>query len=208
MSAQARNVRFFHLSTFPLASLVLAAGRNLIFMTPTLFQALLGASFYSMPPAVRTLHALRGGGRYTGRVDVVCGQNLAARMCARIAGLPPAMQDAPLAVTFNDTANGEAWHRDFAGHAMVSQMHACGPRLLGERLGPLRFRFSLHVYDQALHWRVQRVRVLGFLPLPAGWFEQVRCRESESEGRYAFVVEAGLPLIGSLIRYEGWLEPA
>ena len=79
--------------------------------------------------------------------------------------------------------------------------------MLGERLGPLRFRFSLHVYDEALHWRVQRVRLLG-LPLPAGWFDGVHCREYEQDGRYAFQVEAALPLVGMLIRYEGWLEPA
>lgn len=189
------------------------AGTVLDSMTPTLFQALLGASFYSLPPAVRALHARRGGNCYAGRADIERGGNLLARLCARIAGLPPAMQDAPLTVTIRDKAGkdrigGEAWHRDFAGHAMVSQLHACGPRLLGERLGPLRFRFSLHVYDQALHWRVEHVRVLGVLRLPAGWFEQVRCRESEQDGRYAFLVEAGLPLIGNLVRYEGWLEPA
>lgn len=175
-------------------------------MTPTLFQALLGASFYSLPPAVRALHAVRGTARYVGSVTVVRGHNALSRLCARVAGLPPAMQDAALAVVFHGNARGETWQRDFNGHAMPSRLHFCGPRLLGERLGPLRFRFSLHVYDQGLHWRVQRVRLLG-LPLPVGWFDGVRCREDEQAGRYAFLVEATLPLIGTLIRYEGWLEP-
>ena len=176
-------------------------------MTPTLFQALLGTSFYSLPPVVRTLHAVRGSGRYVGRATVVRGHNALSRLCGRVAGLPPEMQDAPLAVLFQSNDRGETWQRDFNGHAMQSRRHLCGPRLLGERLGPLRFRFSLHVYDEALHWRVQRVRVLG-LPLPAGWFDGVHCREYEHDGRYAFQVEAALPLAGMLIRYEGWLEPA
>ena len=175
-------------------------------MTPTLFQALLGASFYSLPPAVRLLHASRGSNRYAGAVTVVRGHNAVSRLCGRISGLPSAMQDAPLAVLFHSNDKGETWQRDFNGHAMSSRLHFCGPRLLGERLGPLRFRFSLHVYDQALHWRVQRVRLLG-LPLPAGWFDGVRCREDEQDGRYAFLVEAALPLVGTLIRYEGWLAP-
>ena len=51
------------------------------------------------------------------------------------------------------------------------------------------------------------MRVLG-LPLPAGWFDGVHCREYEHDGRYVFQVEAALPLAGMLIRYEGWLEPA
>lgn len=175
-------------------------------MTPTLFQALLGASFYSLPSAVRALHAVRGRVSYAGRVRIARGTGLIARYCARVARLPPAQQDVPLTVVFENDANGETWRRDFNGHAMHSRLQACGPRLLGERLGPLRFRFSLHVYDQALHWRVQRVRVMG-LPLPAGWFEGVRCREYEQDDRYVFLVEATLPLIGEVIRYEGWLEP-
>ena len=52
------------------------------------------------------------------------------------------------------------------------------------------------------------MRAFGLLPLPAGWFEGVRCRECERDGRYAFLVEANLPLIGLVVRYEGWLAPA
>ena len=45
------------------------------------------------------------------------------------------------------------------------------------------------------------------LPLPASLFEGVRCREFEQDGRYRFEVEARLPLVGRVIRYEGWLLP-
>ena len=33
-------------------------------------------------------------------------------------------------------------------------------------------------------------------------------REREHAGRYEFLVEAAMPGIGRLIRYEGWLAPA
>ena len=59
----------------------------------------------------------------------------------------------------------------------------------------------------AIWWRVQGVRLLGVLPLPARWFRGVRCRESEQDGRYRFQIDAALPLVGRVIRYEGWLEP-
>ena len=53
------------------------------------------------------------------------------------------------------------------------------------------------------------VRLFGMLRLPASLFEGVRCREFEpEEGRYGFDVEARLPLVGRVIRYQGWLEPA
>ena len=46
------------------------------------------------------------------------------------------------------------------------------------------------------------------LPLPASLFDGVRCREFEQDGRYRFLVDARLPAVGRVVRYEGWLEPA
>ena len=60
--------------------------------------------------------------------------------------------------------------------------------------------------DDALVWRVARVRVSG-LPLPARWFSGVSARESQHDDRYHFEVAATLPLAGLLVRYRGWLVP-
>lgn len=176
-------------------------------MTPTLFQKLLGASFYALPPSVRALHGVRGQARYAGRATIVRGRNPLARLCAAIARLPKAGEDVATTVTFEAGPSAETWRRDFAGHAMHSRLHRDGT-LLAERLGPLRLRFALHVHDGAIWWRTAGVRLFGLLPLPAGWFDAVYCREAERDGRYTFEVEAALPLLGPLVRYEGWLEPA
>ena len=184
-----------------------AASSTSVEAAPTLFQQVLRAPFFTLPDAVRALHGLHGSGNYVGRVSVDRGRDLLARLCARIAGLPPAMQDAPLQVRFLADARGEVWLRDFNGHAMTSRLF-CRDRLLYERLGPIRFCFWLHVHERAIHWRVIGARLLWIVPLPGCLFSRVRCREYEHDGRYAFVAEAGLPLIGALIRYEGWLERA
>lgn len=90
---------------------------------------------------------------------------------------------------------------------MVSQL-AYRDGLLRERLGPMQFRFWLHAgEDGVLWWRVAGARLFGVLPLPKRLFDGVRCREREQEGRYEFLVEAALPLMGLIVRYEGWLEP-
>jgi uncharacterized protein DUF4166 len=176
-------------------------------MTPTLFQALLGASFYALPPTVRALHGVRGRAVYAGRGTIHRGRNPLGRLCARVAGLPAARADVATTVTFEARPASETWQRDFGGQAMRSRLHRDG-RMLVERLGLLRFRFALHVQDDALWWRVGGVRLLGVLPLPAAMFDRVYCREAEHGGRYTFQVEAALPLCGRLIQYEGWLEPA
>lgn len=178
----------------------------------TLFQALLGPAFDTLPSSVRALHSVRGHGRYAGRASIERGRHPLARLCAAFAGLPPSLQDVPVTVNFETDRQGETWRRDFGGHGMRSRLRACdggaGERLLGERLGPMQFRFALHADAGAIHWRTVGARLFGLLPLPVAWFADVRCREAEADGRYTFLVEASMPLIGRLIRYEGWLAPA
>ena len=174
---------------------------------PTLFQQALGAAFFSLPETLRRLHGVRGTARYAGIASVERGRNPLARLCARIAGLPKAMREVPLAIEFAADAKRETWRRDFGGVRMQTRLAFKGG-LLRERLGPLQFRYRLHPAREALWWQVAGVRAFGLLPLPAGWFEGVRCRECERDGRYAFLVEANLPLIGLVVRYEGWLAPA
>src|SRR3546814_7655019 len=84
-------------------------------MTPTLFQALLGASFYSLAPAVRALHDVRGRVRYAGRATIARGRNPLGRLCAAVAGLPKAREDVPVTVDFDARPDGEAWLRNFGG---------------------------------------------------------------------------------------------
>lgn len=174
---------------------------------PTVFQQVLRAPFFNLPDSLRLLHSLRGRGEYAGRVEIERGRNPLARLCGWLAGLPPAMRDAPLRVEFQADARGETWRRDFGGHRMASRLR-CRKGLLVERLGPIQFRFALHTAGGAIYWNAVGARLLGIVPLPARLFARVQCREREHEGRYEFRVEAALPLAGPLIRYEGWLEPA
>lgn len=176
-------------------------------MQPTLFQQALGAPFFRLPDSVRGLHSVRGRARYAGRATIERGRNPLARACARIAGLPAAGADVAVVVEFDCGPRGETWRRDFAGAKMASTL-GLRDGLLRERLGPVRFRFALHAGEGAIWWTVAGARLFGVLPLPASLFEGVRCREYEHEDRYRFEVEASLPVIGRIIRYSGWLEPA
>lgn len=173
---------------------------------PGAFRTVLDDSFASLAPAVQALHAGDATATWTGRVQVRRGAGLLARLCARLASLPPTMDDAPVSVRFVCAEGCELWQRDFAGHAMHSRLRAVVGDLV-ESLGPLRFAFRLDAVDGAIHWRVRSVRAFALLPLPARWFAGVECREFERAGRYAFQVRAGLPLVGEVIAYDGWLEP-
>lgn len=169
-----------------------------------LFERVLGDSFATLAPRVRALHALDGGASWSGTADIERGRHPLARVCAAIAGLPPAARGVPTTVAFRSDAEGETWRRDFGGARMTSRLRACDGRLC-ERLGPVAFAFALVARDGELHWQAERARLFGVLPMPARWFAGVRCRERDRDGRYEFLVEARLPWLGPLIRYEGWL---
>ena len=175
-------------------------------MTPTLFQALVGAPFFHLPDAVRALHSVRGDARYAGRGRIVRGRGMLARLCGGVTGLPRAAEDVPVSVQFETGPAGEIWARDFGGSRMRSRLWQHKGELR-ERLGLVQFRFRVHAHDGVLYWNTIGASVLGVLPLPGCLFRDVRCREREHAGRYEFLVEARMPLVGDLIRYEGWLEP-
>lgn len=174
----------------------------------TLFQRLLGAEFFHLAPAIKELHGRHGEFRHAGIANVQRGRSPLNALLARIAGLPPTMQDAPVEVRFDNTPAGETWQRRFGAAEMRSRVRA-RDGLLVERLGPCTFGYRLVRIGRELAWTVERARVFGFIPLPATLFDGVRCRESTDEtGRYRFSVEARLPVIGLLVRYDGWLSPA
>ncbi|PJK11282.1 hypothetical protein CO608_02160 [Lysobacteraceae bacterium NML08-0793] len=175
-------------------------------MSTTLFQRLLGAEFYHLGEEVRHLHGFIAPPHWQGQCTVQRGEGRLARWLCALAKMPPSMCDAPLQVRFQRSPEKEIWQRSFADHPLSSTLKARQGRLQ-ERIGPLSLRLRLYRIDAVLHWIGEGARLFGVLPLPAGWFEEIRCREYGEAGRYHFEVEVNLPLIGRLIHYQGWLEP-
>ena len=176
-------------------------------MTAPLFERVLGAAFAPLPPMLRALHSVPQRQAWCGQGRVRRGGHWLVAPCARLARLPPSADEVPVTVEFVVDDTGECWNRRFGAARMASRLWQREGRLF-ERLGALRFRFALRAVDGEIHWRAERAWAFGIVPLPAGWFAQVRCREREHGGRYEFLVDVALPLLGLLIRYEGWLLPA
>lgn len=173
-----------------------------------LFPRVLGPGFATLPPTVRRLHEVPGAGRWQGEVVVERGRHPLARLFAWVTHLPPAGAG-PVVVDIDAVDGRERWVRRIGGRAMPSRLWAGQGAMAGllcERLGAVLFGFAMRVEDDALVWRVARVRVFGWVPLPARGFAGVVARESERDGRYRFDVRAELPVAGLLVHYRGWLD--
>jgi len=171
-----------------------------------LFERVLGTAFAQLPPVLRALHSVPRRQRWGGQARVRRGRHWLVAPCAWLARLPPDAEAVPVTVEFAVDGAGERWDRRFGDARMASRLWVRQGRLC-ERLGAVHFRFALEAVDGEIHWRAERGWAFGIVPLPARWFAWVRCRERADGDRYAFLVDVAMPLIGPLIRYEGWLLP-
>lgn len=171
----------------------------------------LGPVFSDLPAQMQTLHHPGKHAVWTGRADVTRGKGPLAPLVATLFRFPKVGQDQPVEVTFTTDAQGrETWARRFGARLMRSTQEAGTDRdeaLIVERFGP--FRFGL-----ALDWDGTRLQIIprrwgiGRLPLPRFLMPHGPAWEEVKDDRFRFHVEIILPLIGPVVRYEGWLRPA
>ncbi len=171
-----------------------------------LFSRLLGDAYDALPGEVRRFHSMPLPCRFEGEATVRAAANPAARLAARMLGLPLRNGKVPIAVSIDPEAGGQRWTRHFPPWPMTSLITA-HEGLLCERLGPVTLRFRMHGDAVGIRWELLGVSFLG-IPLPRGLFADTQAREWAEEGRYRFLAGASLPGLGELVRYEGWLDVA
>lgn len=172
---------------------------------PPLYSRVLGPAFASLPAAVRAIHTVLRDGGVHGRAKVTRGRNPVARAIAALFGFPPEGEH-KVHVALSESRGVETWIRDFSGHRFSSRLSQQGQKLV-ERFGPLRFGFDLVADDKGLAMQLKRWW-LGPVPLPLALAPRSLAREWEEDGRFHFDVPIALPLIGLVVHYRGWLEPA
>lgn len=174
---------------------------------PPLFQEVLGESWNALPKALRAMHDVEGSLSAAGTAAVRRGRGPVADVVAWLFRFPPASPATTLAVTMARIPGGERWTRHFGASAMWSTLSSGRNGLIRERFGAVSADFRLTWRNGRLRWRLQAFRILG-IPLPAPVRPPIRAAEwVDDRGRYRFDVCLGLPAIGLLVRYRGWLGP-
>ncbi|NYT43154.1 DUF4166 domain-containing protein [Sphingomonas sp. R-74633] len=166
-----------------------------------LYARAMGARFDALPPAVRAMHDFSGDAGAAGEGEVRRGRGL-AWLLGRVMGFPPA-GSYPVHVAFAAQGEKERWTRDFGGHVFSSEMSQAGQGV-AERFGPLNFAFDLAATDAGLEMVLRRWTAFG-VPMPRWLGPRILGREWQEGERFCFEVGVGLPLLGDVVHYTGWL---
>jgi hypothetical protein len=175
-----------------------------------LYQRILGESWPLLAPEIRELHAVTATSLFTGRCSVHRGQNLFARLLARVIGFPRAGADQPISVTLSVEKDGERWVRCTGDRSFCSVQYSGRGRsegLVRERFGPVAVDMSLVVNGATLHYFIRRWSFCG-IPLPLYFGPRTIAVECVTDGRFSFDVEISHPLTGLIVRYRGTLSAA
>ena len=167
-----------------------------------LYARAMGDRFGALPEAVRAMHDLSGDAGASGEGSVRRGRGL-AWLIGQVMGFPPD-GTYPLHVAFAERRGKERWTRDFGGHVFSSELSLAG-RGVAERFGPLRFAFDLPSSEEGLAMVLRGWTAFG-IPIPRFLGPRIAAREWEEAGRFHFDVAVGMPLLGDVVHYRGWLE--
>ena len=128
-------------------------------------------------------------------------------MIARLFGFPTKGGTVPVTVEFAPDAKGETWTRNFGGQILRSHQSVGAGKeayLLLERFGPITVAMGLDIRDDKMHLIPRHWRLFG-IPLPRFLLPKGETFETERDGRFNFHVDIVAPIIGRIVRYQGWL---
>ncbi len=170
-----------------------------------LFRRAMGEAFDALPEVTRRLHRGRPAIVAEGEALVAPAENGLARMVAGWFGVPREEGRVPVRVVIESRDGREHWTRFFADRPMRSVMKLGKPGFIEEQFGAVSMQMQL----VARHGGLDMVRVGGRLwgvPLPHFLLPSIKAEERYDEGgRHRFDVEIGLPVLGRLVAYRGYL---
>ncbi len=170
-------------------------------------RRVLGSAYYTLPKIIQEIHEVSAEKTLSGKAKVDGGTNLAAKALRKLFGFPEAGTEVPVEVTFIKRREKEIWRRNFNGKRMQSVQYPGKRRWarhLIERFGPFSFTLALVASCQDLKLLIRGWSILG-IPLPLFLAPRADACERASNGRFEFDVEIGLPLVGKIVHYKGWL---
>jgi hypothetical protein len=178
---------------------------------PSLMKRLLGHAWEELPATIQQAHDVHRVLVLEGRADAISSPNPVARLFAWLFRFPRNSENMPLRVEMRSEDDGsETWTRFYPDVTMRSNLRNVDPasRQLDEVFGPVAIRLQWEVTEQGLALSAIGAKLFG-IPLPG--FLRPRSKACESvgrDGRFHFDVDIAMPMIGAIVSYSGYLQPA
>lgn len=175
-------------------------------LKPSLYRRVLGGAYEEMPMPWRALH---DSGVSTWKGQCVCdpAETWIGRLISRLFQFPASGSEAPISVEFTMSGGGEIWTRRIGRRVMRSRQYIGVRKKRGavvEQFGLLAFDLDLPIEKGRVDLVMMGARFAG-IALPRWCWPRVKAFETGAAGKFCFDVEIGLPGIGRLVRYRGWL---
>lgn len=174
-----------------------------------LYEEILGEAYQGQAQPIQDLHRIGKGKIFEGRAKITRGKNPVAGLAADIFRFPKAGSDIPIRVSLTRDGDKEIWLREFGGRKMRSTQEAGkGKRahLVIERFGPVAVYLAVIIKEGRLRLQTKGWSVFG-IPLPRFLAPGGDVYEHDANDRFNFHVDICAPVLGRLVKYEGWLEP-
>lgn len=168
-----------------------------------------GDKFCNLHPLLQNLHT--EGGRLTGDVEIYYGKGLAGFIGGRLAKKMNLPKEGAhqLVVSIFHGNDGLHWERCFDGQKLVKSLFKpVGYFDRGywiETTGPLSMKLTVDINNGGWFWRCLKVSFLG-CPIPRWLIPKTHAYKIIEDGKYRFHVDFSLPIIGSLVSYQGLLR--
>ena len=170
-----------------------------------LFRRVMEERFDRMPAVTQRLHRGRPAIVAKGEAAVSGSPGALGGVIARLFGFPTREGSVPIEVVIEARDGCEYWTRYFGGTAMRSTMRKGAAGLIEESFFLFTGAMRLEERTDGLDMVLVAGR-LGRVPIPRMLLPRIRATERvDAEGRHVFDVEIGLPVLGRLVAYNGWL---
>lgn len=170
----------------------------------SVYEKVLGDNFKQLPPGLAMFHSLAGVYNFKGHAKVVGASNVAARIIAKILGLPTRSREVEVNFILTADSNVESWVREFSEQTMHSTLCAESGFII-ERLGPVILRSTLTLRGESLQMRITEVTIAG-MKVPGWCLPNVIADERSSENKLIFHIEVRWLWLGTLVGYSGFLD--
>jgi len=168
-----------------------------------------GDQFIELHPLLQRLHV--NGGQLKGKVTISYGRGVAGIIGRRFAKRMqlPKTGTHQLLVSISHDDEYLHWNRRFDDQQSVESLFKpvgqIGNGYWLETTGLLSMKLTVDIKDGGWYWRCLNVNFLDF-PLPLWLTPRSNAYKIIENGMYRFHVSFSLPVLGSLVSYQGLLE--